>query len=168
LRVLVTADTHVPDFAKRLPSALLREARRADLVIHAGDATIPAVLDTLAEEASVVAVRGNNDGPDVARWGAPDEALLELDGVTTAVLHDAGPRKGRVRRMRRRFPDARLVLFGHSHIPLDEDDGDLRLVNPGSPTWKRREPEPTYAVLHIARGRVRVELVSFVPRRDGG
>jgi putative phosphoesterase len=156
----VTADTHVPDFARALPDALLRAARDVDLVVHAGDVTQPAVLEALGTHAHVVAVAGNNDGPAVRAWGAADELRLDLDGVATAVVHDAGPRKGRARRMRRRFPDARLVLFGHSHIPLDEDDGDLRLLNPGSPTWKRRQPAPTFALLTIAGGRVDADIVN--------
>ncbi|HSL12589.1 MAG TPA: metallophosphoesterase family protein [Actinomycetota bacterium] len=156
----MTADTHVPDFARALPDALLRAAADVDLVVHAGDVTAPAVLEELRVDAEVVVAAGNNDGPAIRSWGARDELVLDLDGVPTAVVHDAGPRKGRARRMRRRFPDARLVVYGHSHIPLDEDDGDLRLLNPGSPTWKRREPAPTFAILTIADGRVDAELVA--------
>jgi putative phosphoesterase len=159
MRIVVTADTHVPDFARGLPEALVDAARRADLVVHAGDVTAPAVLDGLGAHTPIVAVAGNNDGADIRDWGAPDELRLDLGGVPTAIVHDAGPRRGRANRMRRRFPGARLVVFGHSHIPLDEDDGDLRLLNPGSPTWKRREPAPTFLVLTIARGRLRTQLV---------
>ncbi len=159
MRVLVTADTHVPDFARALPDALVAAARAADLVVHAGDVTAPAVLAELGTHTRVVAVAGNNDGAAIRSWGAPDELLLDLGGIPTAVVHYAGPRTGRARRMRRRFPEARLVLFGHSHIPLDEDDGVVRLLNPGSPTWKRREPAPTFLVLTVARGRVEPQLV---------
>ena len=160
MRVVVTADTHVPRFAEKLPEALVDAARGADLVIHAGDVTEPDVLEELGGgRTPVVAVLGNNDGASLARWGAEDEALLELGGIPTAVIHDAGPRKGRHRRIRRRFPDARLVIYGHSHIPLDEDDGDLRLLNPGSPTWKRREPAATFVELTVVRGLISSELV---------
>ncbi len=159
MRVLVTADTHVPDFARALPDALVAAARAADLVVHAGDVSAPAVHAELGTHTRVVAVAGNNDGAAIRSWGAPDELLLDLGGIPTAVVHDAGPRTGRARRMRRRFPEARLVLFGHSHIPLDEDDGVVRLLNPGSPTWKRREPAPTFLVLTVARGRVEPQLV---------
>ena len=165
MRVVVTGDTHVPDFAQALPDALVEAARRADLVVHTGDATAPAVLDRLGAHTPVAAVAGNNDGADIRAWGAPNELLLDLDGIPTAIVHDAGSRTGRARRMRRRFPDARLVLFGHSHIPLDEDDGDLRLLNPGSPTWKRRQPAPTFLILRLARGRIEPRLVSL--GRDG-
>ena len=161
MRVLVTADTHVPDFARALPDALVRAARGADLVVHAGDVTAPAVLEELGARAPVVAVAGNNDGEDIRAWGAAGELHLDLGGIPTAVVHDAGPRNGRARRMRRRFPAARLVLFGHSHIPLDEDNGEVRLLNPGSPTWKRRQPAPTFLLLTIARGRLEPRLVSL-------
>jgi uncharacterized protein len=150
-RVLVIADTHIPDFARALPSEVLRAAESADLIVHAGDVTSPDVLDTLSRQAPVVAVVGNNDGDDVRAWGASDTVETEIAGVPVAVIHDAGPSKGRARRMHRRFPDARLVLYGHSHIPLDLEEDGLRLVNPGSPTWKRRQPWPTYAVITFSR-----------------
>jgi putative phosphoesterase len=161
MRVLVTADTHVPDFARALPDPLVAAARAADLVVHAGDVTAPAVLEELATHTPVVAVAWNNDGAAIRSWGATDELLLDLGGIPTAVIHDAGPRAGRARRMRRRFPEARLVLFGHSHIPLDEDEGVVRLLNPGSPTWKRRQPAPTFMVLTLARGRVEPRIVAI-------
>ncbi len=99
-------------------------------------------------------VRGNNDGPDVAAWGAPDTLELDLGGVQVAMIHDAGSATGRVRRMRRRFPDADLVVYGHSHIPMDLTEEGLRIFNPGSPTDKRRQPHGTMGVLELAEGRI--------------
>jgi uncharacterized protein len=159
VRVLVVADTHIPDHARALPDVILTEARRADLILHAGDATRAAVLEDLARSAPVQAAMGNNDHPDVAAWGAKEATELEISGVSVGLIHDSGPARGRARRMRRRFPNADVVIFGHSHIPMDlefEDD-HLRLVNPGSPTWKRRQPYPTYAVVTFDR-RIDVEI----------
>jgi len=137
-----------------------RHLRRADLILHAGDVCTAAVLDELAGYAPVRAVRGNNDGPDVASWGAPDVAELDLGGLSVAVLHDSGPSAGRLRRMRRRFPAADLVVFGHSHIPLDESGDGLRIFNPGSPTDRRRQPRGTIGLLRIEDGRLlRAEIV---------
>ena len=162
LRVLVVSDTHIPDFAKELPAALAEEAKRSDLILHAGDVTSATVLEELARYAPVHAAIGNNDGPDISRWGGRLEVRLELDGIQIAMLHDSGPSKGREGRMRRRFPDADVVVFGHSHIPIDVEVGGQRLFNPGSPTWKRRQPQPTYGVLEIRDGRVRSRIVSLV------
>jgi putative phosphoesterase len=162
VRVLVVADTHIPDHARALPDMVLDEARRADLIIHAGDATRADVLDSLARFAPVQAAMGNNDHADVAAWGACETAELEISGVQTGLIHDAGPAHGRARRMRRRFPNAIVVVFGHSHIPMDlesEDEG-IRLVNPGSPTWKRRQPRPTYAIVEFGR-RIEVDIKSI-------
>jgi len=161
MRLLVTADSHIPDFARRLPENVVREAERADVVIHAGDVTSAAVLDALAAASPVLAVRGNNDGPDVAAWGALETIETQLDGVPIAVIHDAGPVKGRPARMRRRFPGARLVIYGHSHIPMDIEEAGVRLLNPGSPTWKRRQPAPTFAIVEIHDGTLDVELVQL-------
>jgi putative phosphoesterase len=130
------------------------QLRAADLIVHAGDVCTAAVLDELAGYAPVVAVQGNNDGPDVAGWGAPETLELDLDGLPVAVIHDAGPAHGRNARMRRRFPAADLVVYGHSHIPLDETAAGIRIFNPGSPTDRRRQPHGTIGVLDISGGRV--------------
>lgn len=159
MRVLAVSDTHAPRFWKRIPPAVARHAETAELILHAGDVCIPSVLDELAAFAPVVAVQGNNDGPEIAAWGAPPAAELDLDGVRLAVIHDSGPRAGRLARMRRRFPAADLVVFGHSHIPWDESGQGLRIVNPGSPTDKRRQPHGTVALLDVEAGRVAVRIV---------
>ncbi len=101
----------------------------------------------------MIAVVGNNDGPDVTAWGAAGPPRLDLDGLTVAMIHDSGARAGRLARMRRRFPRADLVVFGHSHIPLDEQRG-LRIFNPGSPTDRRRQPHGTLGVLTVEHGRL--------------
>lgn len=152
MRVIVLSDTHAPRFWKSCPRALTAPLRDAELVLHAGDVCVPSVLDELAQFAPVRVVRGNNDGPDVAAWGAPDTAEFDLEGLSIAMIHGSGARGGRLQRMRRRFPGARLVIFGHSHIPCDEADDGLRILNPGSPTDKRRQPTGTFAVLDVVDG----------------
>jgi putative phosphoesterase len=152
--VVVLADTHGPRRWKSCPPRVAAQLRRADVILHAGDVCIAPVLDELAGYAPVRAVRGNNDGPDVAGWGAADVAELDLDGVRVAMLHDSGQAAGRVQRMRRRFPAADLVVFGHSHIPFDQSAGGLRVFNPGSPTDRRRQPHGTLGVLRIDEGRL--------------
>jgi putative phosphoesterase len=159
--VVVLADTHAPRRWKSCPPRVARYLRQADLILHAGDVCTAAVLDELAQYAPVRAVRGNNDGPDVAAWGAAGTAELDLDGLRAAMLHDSGQAAGRLRRMRRRFPHADLVVFGHSHIPLDQSGDGLRLFNPGSPTDRRRQPHGTLGVLQVAGGRlVRARIVA--------
>jgi hypothetical protein len=122
--------------------------------MHAGDVCTAPVLVELAQYAPVAAVLGNNDGPDVAAWGAPETLELDLDGLSVAMLHDSGAATGRLARMRRRFPAADLVVFGHSHIPLDESVAGLRIFNPGSPTDRRRQPHGTLGLLTIDSGRL--------------
>jgi putative phosphoesterase len=171
MRVVVISDTHVPDFAAALPSAMLCAFEGADVILHAGDVTSPGVLDELSRFAPVHVALGNNDGDGVRRWGATEQVRLELEGVRIRMLHDAGPREGREGRMRRLFPDANVVVFGHSHIPIDATAPDgLRLFNPGSPTWKRRQPLPTYGVLSVADGRVLGTAIVELPAhpRDTG
>ena len=130
--------------------------READLILHAGDVCTAPVLEELAQYAPVTAVAGNNDGPDVAAWGAAETAVVDVDGLPVAMIHDSGPAVGRLARMRARFPSAGLVVFGHSHIPLDvaSGGGGLRIFNPGSPTDRRRQPHGTIGVLDVADGRV--------------
>ena len=154
VRVAVLADTHAPRRWKSCPPAVAAHLRAVDLILHAGDVCTAAVLDELAAYAPVHAVRGNNDGPDVPAWGAPDTLDLDLGGLTVAMIHDSGPATGRPARLRRRFPAADLVIFGHSHIPLDHTEHGQRIFNPGSPTDRRRQPRGTLGLLDVAEGRL--------------
>jgi putative phosphoesterase len=154
MKVAVLSDTHAPRYWKATPPAVARRLEGADLILHAGDVCWAWVLEELAGFAPVRAVLGNNDDPDVAAWGAPETLELDLDGLPVAVVHDAGPAAGRVRRLRRRFPAAELVVFGHSHIPLDERGQGVRIFNPGSPTDKRRQPRGTIGLLRVEGGRL--------------
>jgi uncharacterized protein len=154
------ADTHVPKRARDLPAELWRAVDDADVVVHAGDWVAEELLDRLsARAARLIGVYGNNDhGP--LRRRLPEVARAELDGVRLAVVHETGPAAGRERRCDALFPDADVLVFGHSHIPWDTvSPGGLRLLNPGSPTDRRRQPHHTYATAEAVEGRlVRVEL----------
>jgi uncharacterized protein len=150
MRIVVLSDTHAPRRWKSCPPAVAAQLREADLILHAGDVCTAEVLDELAQYAPVTAVAGNNDGPDVTAWGAAETAELAPEGLPIAMIHDSGAAAGRLPRMRARFPGARLVVFGHSHIPLDAADDTLRIFNPGSPTDRRRQPHGTLGILHIA------------------
>ena len=152
MRVVVLSDTHAPRRWRACPPRVAEHLRHADLILHAGDVCTAAVLAELAEYAPVTAVAGNNDGPDVTEWGAAETAELDLDGLSVAMVHDSGAAAGRVARLRRRFPRADLVVFGHSHIPLDESAPGLRIFNPGSPTDRRRQPHGTLGLLEIDSG----------------
>ena len=154
MKVAVLSDTHAPRHWKACPAGVARRLDRADLILHAGDVCRAWVLEELAAFAPVRAVLGNNDDPDVAAWGAPETLELDLDGLPVAMVHDAGPAAGRGRRLRRRFPGAELVVFGHSHIPLDEAGEGVRIFNPGSPTDKRRQPRGTIGLLRVEGGRL--------------
>ena len=154
MRVIAISDTHAPRFWKSCPPAVASWLRKADLILHAGDVCVAAVLDELAGYAPVHVVQGNNDGADVAEWGATPAVELQIAGLAVAMIHDSGAASGRLRRMRATFPSAELVVFGHSHIPLDASDGRLRIFNPGSPTDKRRQPHGTLGVLEITDGKL--------------
>ncbi len=154
MRVVVLSDTHAPRRWRTCPPAVAGYLRHADLILHAGDVCTASVLTELAEYAPVTAVVGNNDDPSVAEWGAAATAELDLDGLRVAMVHDSGARTGRLPRMRRQFPQADLVVFGHSHIPLDESAPGLRIFNPGSPTDRRRQPHGTLGVLEVDDGRL--------------
>ncbi|HVW81795.1 MAG TPA: metallophosphoesterase family protein [Mycobacteriales bacterium] len=150
--VALISDTHGPRRWKGCPPNVARRLRDADLILHAGDACTAEVLDELAGYAPVRAVIGNNDGPDVAAWGATPTLELDIDGIPVAMVHDSGPASGRPARLRRMFPDARVVVFGHSHIPWDHDELGQRSINPGSPTDRRRQPHGTMALMRTEPG----------------
>jgi putative phosphoesterase len=155
VRLLLLADTHLPRRARALPDVVWCEAESADVVVHAGDWVELELLDELeARSRRLIGVHGNNDGPQL-RARLPEVAREVLDGVRLAVVHETGSSAGREQRARARFPDADLLVFGHSHIPWDTSWDGLRLLNPGSPTDRRRQPHCTYMTLTLDDGAVR-------------
>jgi uncharacterized protein len=133
----------------------------ADAILHAGDVSEPEVLAAIvALGPPVHAVRGNVDSPSLQAL-LPLTRTVEAGGARIAMIHDAGPAAGRLVRMRRRFPDADAVVFGHSHLPLLERDGDFAIFNPGSPTERRRAPHHTMGIATIEHGVPTFELVTL-------
>jgi uncharacterized protein len=152
-RLVVTADTHVPARARDLPEPLWRAVDKADLVIHAGDWVDVALLDRLtARSPMLLGVYGNNDGADL-RARLPEVAWLTVQGLRLAVVHETGPATGREARCAARYPGVDVLVFGHSHIPWDTVAGNgMRLLNPGSPTDRRRQPAATYLTARVTAG----------------
>jgi putative phosphoesterase len=127
--------------------------RAADLIVHAGDFSDASVLDELRAIGPVAAVHGNVDSPELRRE-LPESLVLDLDDVALAVIHDAGPARGRLERLRVRFPEADAVVFGHSHMPLHERGRDFQIFNPGSPTERRRAPHRSFGEATVSKGRI--------------
>ena len=164
-RLLLISDTHIPGRARTLPAAVIAAADVADLIIHAGDWVAASVLDELEQHAEVLGVYGNNDGPDL-RDRLPEVGRRDIDGVRFAVIHETGDAQRRHARTDAEFGDADVLVFGHSHIPWDTvSPNGLRLLNPGSPTDRRRQPFCTYLTARItAGGLIDVELHRLPPR----
>jgi putative phosphoesterase len=165
MRVLLTADTHVPKRARDLPAPLWDAVDAADLVIHAGDWVEVPLLDALEARATrVVGVYGNNDG-HALRSRLPEVAYTTVEGVRFAVVHETGPAAGREGRCDRRFTDVDVLVFGHSHIPWDTvTPAGVRLLNPGSPTDRRRQPVATYMTAEIVDGALAAVTLHPLPR----
>ena len=161
-RLLLISDTHVAGRARRLPDAVLKAADIAELVIHAGDWVAASVLDELEQHSDVLGVWGNNDPADL-RERLPEVARRTIDGVRFAVVHETGQATRREMRMDAAYPHADVLVFGHSHIPWDTvTPRGMRLLNPGSPTDRRRQPRCTIMVTVVEDGRLRdVELVAL-------
>lgn len=158
MRAVILADTHVPRRARDLPPDVWAAIDAADVVIHAGDWVEASLVTAIAGRAPLLGVHGNNDGPDV-RALIPEVARATYDGVRVAVVHETGAAAGRERRMAAAFPDTDLLVFGHSHVPWDTTTpGGLRLLNPGSPTDRRRQPYATWVEATFSEGRVDVRL----------
>lgn len=155
---MVLADTHLRAGIDCLHPTLLRALRRCDLILHAGDFVVPEVLAELLGITDVLGVLGNNDG--ALQGMVPETLNFEVEGVSVAMVHDSGRRDGRASRMARRFPGAQLVVFGHSHIPLNEFGlaGQL-LFNPGSPTQRRSQPTRSFGRLRLENGEIRRRVI---------
>lgn len=161
--IAVISDTHLPRGSRRLPGACVERISAADLLLHAGDfSTLEVLRELEAIGPPVAGVHGNVDSAELRRL-LPEERVVEAGGARIAIVHDAGPRRGRLERMRRRFGDhADLVVFGHSHLPLHEQAPDgFQILNPGSPTERRRAPSHTMGLIHVRDGLVRCELLTL-------
>jgi uncharacterized protein len=161
----IISDTHLPRGPRQLPRSCVERLSEADLILHAGDFSALSVLRALETLGPVVAVHGNVDEHELQRR-LPRQRLVDADGARIALVHDAGPALGRLERMRRRFPEADAVVFGHSHIPLHERapggrNGRFQIFNPGSPTDRRREPRHTMGLAHVDAGHIEFELVEL-------
>ena len=163
--LLLISDTHLPKRAKALPDAVWAAVDATDLVVHAGDWVDEATLDALEERATrLVGVFGNNDGPEL-RARLPEVARFEVDGVRFAVVHETGAATGRERRADEAYPATDVLVFGHSHIPWDTvSPAGLRLLNPGSPTDRRRQPQCTMMTARVEDGTLTDVLVVPVAR----
>lgn len=154
LHLLLLADTHVPTRAKGLPAQVWEHVASADVVIHAGDWITPDLLDELEQRSTrLVGVWGNNDGTEL-RGRLPEVARVELAGMRWGVVHETGAKARREERMRAAYPDLDVLVFGHSHIPWDTEHEGLRLLNPGSPTDRRRQPHCSYLTCTVKEGAV--------------
>lgn len=160
------SDTHLPKRAKALPAPLLDALPGADVVVHAGDWVDTDTLDLLESRSRrLIGVYGNNDGPEL-RARLPETAYADLGGLRLGVVHETGPAQGREARCAARFPDLDVLVFGHSHIPWDTTaPGGLRLLNPGSPTDRRRQPHCTYLTAVAAAGRLTDVVLHRLPPR---
>jgi putative phosphoesterase len=166
VRLLLIADTHIPKRARDLPAPVWDEVAAADVVIHAGDWVEPSLLNSLESRAKrLLGCWGNNDGPELRRR-LPDRADVTLGGLRFTVVHETGAATGREARMAREYPDTDVLVFGHSHIPWDTTaPGGLRLLNPGSPTDRRRQPAATYLTASVEDGRLTGVRLHELPAR---
>lgn len=163
MRVVVLSDTHIRRrSSRRLPDGVYAALEGADAVLHAGDIVVADVLHELSGFAPAHAVLGNNDEAELAAV-LPETRVLDLEGVRIGMVHDSGPTAGRTGRMRRLFPDADIVVYGHSHVPFDGPGLEGQwLFNPGSPTERRSQPHHTFGLLDLEGGRVRSHQIVAV------
>jgi uncharacterized protein len=163
VQLAIISDTHMPKGRRALPAECVERLRAADAILHAGDLVALEVLELLETLGPPVhAVHGNVDEPEV-RIRLPAVRVVEAEGARIVMTHDGGPAAGRLARLRRRYPDADAVVFGHSHIPLHEHADGFHVFNPGSPTERRRAPRHTMGIASALDGRLEFELVELDP-----
>ncbi len=161
MRLAIISDTHLPRAGRKLPESCVIHLRSANMILHAGDIQTQAFLNELREIGPPVhAVHGNVDEP-ILRRELPSTLELAIEDTRIAMTHDAGAARGRLRRLRMRFPDADVVIFGHSHVPLREADRGFQIFNPGSPTQRRRAPHHTMGIARVRGGRVTLEHITL-------
>ncbi len=156
----IISDTHMPRGGRRLPARCVAWLQAADVILHAGDLSAVSVLRELEAHGPVAAVHGNVDSPEVVRL-LPSTRVVDVGRWRIALIHDAGPANGRLAQLRRSFPGVDAVVFGHSHMPLHERDGDFQIFNPGSPTERRRAPHPTMGIARAGGDELAFELIEL-------
>lgn len=164
MKIVVVSDTHMPRMSKKLPERLIAELADADAILHAGDWTSADVYPMLAAYAPTYGVSGNNDGPDLRKkFGL--KKLLKLGGCSIGLVHGHGANKSIATETRavEAFRGQRLdvIVYGHSHIPVLKRIGKTIVLNPGSPTDKRRQPQYSYAILRIEDGKPDARLIHY-------
>jgi putative phosphoesterase len=161
VRVALIADTHLPRGQRRLPAQCVELISQAEVVIHAGDfTTVQAWAEITSLGPPLHAVHGNVDEPAL-RAQLPGRVEVEIESIRIGIVHDPGPRSSRVERLRAWFPKADCVVFGHSHLPEHDREGDLVLFNPGSPTERRRAPTHSMGIAELERGEARFRHIPF-------
>jgi uncharacterized protein len=161
VRVAVISDTHLPRGGRRLPAACVEQLRAADVILHAGDVvSAPAFEELAALGPPLHAVHGNMDDATL-RDRLPPTLVVDLGGLGIGMTHDPGPRDGREERLARRFPGCAVVVYGHTHEPQVGRAGEMWILNPGSPTERRRAPSHTMLVLELAESRIEPQLISL-------
>ena len=159
MRIAIVSDTHLPRGSRTIPDPCVERMRSADLVLHAGDLSTASVLEDLRGLGPpVAAVHGNIDSAEL-RGLLPERQVVDAAGVRIGLVHDAGPARGRLQRMRMAFHDCEAVVFGHSHIPLHEEEAGFQIFNPGSPTDRRRQPRHSMGAARVDGSRVTFEHV---------
>ena len=160
MRLAIVSDTHMPRGARALPEACVEQLETADAILHAGDFSALEVLEELeGYGVPVHAVYGNADSAQV-RARLPERTVVEAEGARIGMIHDPGPGRGRLKRLRDRFPDADAVVFGHTHMPEHGQDGRFQIFNPGSPTERRRAPSKTMGIATVRNGRITFDLLA--------
>lgn len=159
--IAIVSDTHMPKGRRELPKECVRACREADLIIHGGDFVEASILELFRSFGPpVTAVHGNVDSGELRNW-LPETTTLEVESVRIGLVHDSGPKKGRLARMRRLFPEHDAVVFGHSHLPLHEEEDGFQIFNPGSPTERRRSPFRSMGVARVDGSSLGFELVDL-------
>jgi uncharacterized protein len=160
MRVAVISDTHLPRGSRALPQECVERLAAADLILHGGDVTEAAVLESLAELGPLHAVYGNMDSPEL-RASLPKERVVEAGGARIGMVHIPGPAAGRTARLVARFPGCDAVVYGHTHLPEVTREDDVWILNPGSPTERRKAPHRAMLELDIEGGAITPKLVEL-------
>ncbi|MBN8866276.1 MAG: metallophosphoesterase family protein [Solirubrobacterales bacterium] len=159
--IAIVSDTHMPKGRRELPEKCVRICRESDLIVHGGDFMEASILELFKSFGPpVVAVHGNVDSKDLRNW-LPETTTIEVESVRIGLIHDSGSKRGRIERMRALFPDHDAVIFGHSHLPLHEEEEGLQIFNPGSPTERRRSPFKSMGVARVDGGKLDFDLIDL-------
>lgn len=162
IKIGVIADTHLSKHLYKMEDLLKLHLKNVDMIIHAGDYKNPKVVEMLEKQKKFIGVWGNNDG-DSVKDKVREKEIITIEGYKIGIFHGHGTNKNTMERAYEVFKEDHvdIIIFGHSHLPIIKTLNKVLMLNPGSPTSKRKEKWYSYIILDLEKYKISAQINFF-------